>query len=301
MANERHEHDHRLTASANRRALATVLAITSGFVVVELVGGLLARSLALLADAAHMLTDVASLSLALFAMWAASKPATPERSYGYHRTEILAALVNGLTLAVIAVFIFREAFLRLHEPPSVKGGIVIAVGSVGLLVNLVGAEILHSRRKESLNVEGAFLHVLADAMGSVGAILAGTIIWLTGWFYVDPLISFFIGSLIVWGTWRLLSRTVNVLLEASPAHIDVGALRKALQGVDGVLEIHDLHVWTVTSGKESLSSHILIDPDVDANVVLNRLTQLVRKQFGIEHSTIQLETQSLEDLEPDFF
>jgi len=288
-------------AAANRRSLAIVLALTAGFMVVEAVGGFLAHSLALLADAGHMLTDVASLSLALFAMWAASKPATPKRSYGYHRTEILAALVNGVSLAVISVFIFREAFLRLQAPPSVRSGIVIAVGSAGLAVNLVGAAILHGRRRGSLNVEAAFLHVLADALGSVGAIVAGVIIWRTGWFYADPLISFFIGGLIVWGTWRLLSNTVNVLLEACPAHINVGAVRDALLSVEGVLEIHDLHVWTVTSGKESLSSHLLIDPNADPHQVLDRLTRLLRDRFDIEHSTIQLETQSLEELEPDFF
>ena len=301
MGDRAHEHDHRSVAAADRRLLATVLALTTVFMVVELVGGLIAHSLVLLADATHMLTDVASLSLALFAMWAASKPATPERSYGYHRTEILAALVNGVLLAVLTVFIFREAVLRLYEPPAVRSGIVIGMGCAGLGVNLVGVSILRGRRRESLNIESAFLHVLSDALGSMGAIVAGLIIWRTGWYQADPLISFLMGGLIVRGTWRVLARTVNVLLEACPVHINVDAVRGALLAEEGVLEIHDLHVWTITSGKESLSSHLLIDPNADANQVLDRLTRMLRERFGIEHSTIQLETRSLEDLEPDFF
>lgn len=272
----------------HRSSLAVVLAITATFTVVELVAGILANSLALLADAGHMLTDVGAIALALFAAWAARRPATPDKTYGYLRYEILAALVNGTALVVLAGFIVWDAVGRLADPPAVEARILIAVATVGLVVNVIAARVLHGRHTESLNVRGAYLHVLGDLLGSVGAIAAGVVILATGWTAADPLISIGIALLILLGAWRLVRESVDVLLEATPPHISLGEVSRAIETVRGVDEVHDLHVWTVTSGVIAMSGHAVVcDPSGNQRVL--EAVQERMAELGIRHVTLQIE------------
>jgi len=290
-----------LSATAqHRRALKITFALTFAYFCVEVVGGVLTNSLALLADAGHMLTDVGGLGLALFAAWMSAKPATPTKTYGYYRVEILAALINAVVLFLIAFYILFEAYRRFQEPPEVASLPMLAVAVVGLGVNLVGIWLLRQGSQESLNVQGAFLEVVSDALGSVGVIVAGLIMLTTGWYYADPLFSVLIGLFILPRTWRLLTQAVNVLLEGAPAHINVAAVKAAMLQVDGVAAVHDLHVWTITSGIEALSAHVVLADDVDpqaASRVLEALATRLREEFGIEHTTIQVERVSLADKE----
>jgi cobalt-zinc-cadmium efflux system protein len=281
-----HSHDH---GNADRRALAIVFALTAGFMVVEIVGGLLTGSLALLADAGHMLSDAVSLGVALFAVWLAARPATPQRSFGYKRAEILAALFNGVTLVAISVWIFYEAFRRLSEPPEILGGPMLAVAFVGLLVNVAGAAILARSGGESLNVQGALRHVLADLAGSVGAIAASVVIITTGWVYADPLISVLIGLLVLGSSWRLLRDSVNVLLEQAPRGLDAEEVGTSMVGMPGVEEVHDLHVWTITSGFPALAAHVLVGRNQDCHARRRDLEKLLANDFGIEHTTLQVD------------
>ena len=279
-------HDH---GQVSRRALAIVLALTAGFMVVEIIGGLLTGSLALLADAGHMLSDAVSLGVALFAVWLAARPATPQRSFGYKRAEILAALFNGVTLVAISVWIFYEAYRRLSEPPEILGAPMLAVVVVGLLVNVAGAAILARSGGESLNVQGALRHVLADLAGSVGAIAASVVIITTGWVYADPLISVLIGLLVLGSSWRLLRDSVNVLLEQAPRGLDAEEVGTSMVGVPGVQEVHDLHVWTITSGFPALAAHVLVGRNQDCHARRRDLEKLLADEFGIEHTTIQVD------------
>jgi cobalt-zinc-cadmium efflux system protein len=281
-----HSHDH---GNADRRALAIVFVLTAGFMVVEVIGGLLTGSLALLADAGHMLSDAVSLGIALFAVWLAAKPATPQRSFGYKRAEILAALFNGVTLVAISVWIFYEAYRRLSEPPEILGGPMLAVAVVGLLVNVAGAAILARSGGESLNVQGALRHVLADVAGSVGAIAASVVIITTGWVYADPLISALIGLLVLGSSWKLLRDSVNVLLEQAPRGLDAEEVGTSMVGVPGVEEIHDLHVWTITSGFPALAAHVLVGRNQDCHARRRDLEKLLANEFGIEHTTLQVD------------
>jgi cobalt-zinc-cadmium efflux system protein len=290
-----------LSATAqNRRALQVTFALTFSYFVVEVVGGILTNSLALLADAAHMLTDVFGLGLALFATWISQKPATPEKTYGYYRFEILAALVNAAVLFLISFYILYEAYRRFKEPPEVASLPMILIAVVGLGVNLAGMWILREGAREGLNVQGAFLEVVSDALGSVGVIIAGTIMLATGWYYADPIFSVLIGVFILPRTWRLLKQAVNVLLEGTPAHINLAEVEEMMLEVDGVEKVHDLHVWTITSGIEALSTHIVLadncDPR-DSDRVLERLAALLKEKFGIDHSTIQIEKSSRHERE----
>ena len=284
----------------NRRALQITFALTFSYFIVEVVGGILTNSLALLADAAHMLTDVFGLGLALFATWIGQKPATPEKTYGYYRFEILAALTNAVVLFFISFYILYEAYFRFKSPPEVASLPMMMIAVVGLGVNLAGLGILRRGAKESLNVQGAFLEVVSDALGSVGVIIAGAIMLLTGWYYADPIFSVMIGLFILPRTWKLLMQAVNVLLEGTPAHINLAAVEEAVLTVDGVEAVHDLHVWTITSGIEALSTHIVLtdncDPK-DADRVLEQLTALLKERFGIDHSTIQIEKSSRHEKE----
>jgi cobalt-zinc-cadmium efflux system protein len=274
--------------AANRRRLAVTLGLVLVYMCAEAVGGLLTGSLALLADAGHMLSDAASLGLALFALWIAQKPRTPERTFGYYRTEILAALLNGATLVAVAVFIVVEAWHRFRSPPAVDGRTMMWIAVGGLVVNLVGMGVLHGGKDESLNLRGAWLHVLSDTLGSVQAIVAGALIWAYGWQWADPAASVLIAALVTWSSWSLLRDSVSVLMEATPRHLDAGEIEGALAGVAGVREVHDLHVWTITSGFESLSVHVRVE-DRDRDRVLAELRALLRERFGIDHSTIQIE------------
>jgi cobalt-zinc-cadmium efflux system protein len=257
--------------------------------VVEVIGGLLTGSLALLAEAGHMLSDSASLGLAFFAAWLAGKPPTPNRSFGYKRAEILAALVNGVTLVAISIWIFVEAYRRLQEPPEILGGWMLAVATLGLVVNLVGAFILSRSEGESLNVEGALRHVLADVAGSVGAMAAALVIILTGWRYADPLISVLIAILVLGSSWRLLRDSVNILLEQAPRELDANEVGNKMVGVEGVEEVHDLHIWTITSGFPALAAHVLVGNDEDCHERRRELEKVIYREFGIEHTTLQVD------------
>jgi len=288
------------TTAQNRRGLLITFALTFSYFIIEVVGGILTNSLALLADAAHMLTDVFGLGLALFATWISQKPATPEKTYGYYRFEILAALANAVVLFFISFYILYEAYRRFKEPPEVASLPMILIAVVGLGVNLAGIWILRSGAKESLNVQGAFLEVVSDALGSVGVIIAGMIMLATGWYYADPIFSVAIGLFILPRTWKLLTQAVNVLLEGTPAHINLATVEEMMLEIDGVEKLHDLHVWTITSGIEALSTHVVLaencDP-TDGDRVLEALAALLKEQFGIDHSTIQIEKSSRHEKE----
>jgi cobalt-zinc-cadmium efflux system protein len=284
----------------NRRALVFTFGLTFSYFVVELVGGILTNSLALLADAAHMLTDVAGLGLALFATWMSQKPATPTKTYGYYRVEILAALINAVVLFLISFYILYEAYGRFENPPEVASLPVIFIAVVGLVVNLASLWVLHKGSKESLNPQGAFLEVMSDALGSTGVIVAGLIMLATGWYYADPIFGVLIGVFILPRTWALLKQAVNVLLEGTPAHIDLVAVEEALLQVKEVEAVHDLHVWTITSGMEALSAHIVLREDRQprsAAGVLEAVSALLKEKFGIDHSTIQIEHTSRREQE----
>lgn len=280
-----HAHDRGL----GQRSLAWALGLTIAFTIAEFVGGWLANSLALIADAAHMLADAGSLALSLFALWFARRPATAGKTYGYVRLEILAALVNGALLLVIAGGIVWEAIRRLGTPEPVRAGVLIAVASAGLLANLLSALILHRAAGESLNVRGAYVHVLGDLLGAAGAIGAGLLIVFTGWLAADPIISLLVAALILVSAWGLLRESVDVLLEAVPAHIDMAEVRSAIEEVPGVEDVHDLHVWTVTSGFLAMSGHAVLREPTRSQEVLDQIHARMRDRFGITHATIQLE------------
>jgi cobalt-zinc-cadmium efflux system protein len=275
--------------------LMAVLLITAVFMIAEVVGGLLSNSLALLADAGHMFADVAALGLSVFAMRLARKPPTNKRTFGYVRLEILAALVNGAALLVISGVIFVEAWGRLREPAVIDGGVMLAVATLGLGVNVVGALLLHRHAHDNLNVRGAYLHVIGDLLGSVGAIAAGIVILTTGWAPIDPIVSVVIGLLILYSAWNLVREAAEVLLEAAPAHVDMGVILTDLGGVEGLDDIHDVHVWTLTSGFVALSAHGVIDDPVQHTRILDEVRGKMRGH-GIEHVTFQIEFRTLHQL-----
>jgi cobalt-zinc-cadmium efflux system protein len=290
-ADHSHEgHSHgRHGAGARKRALAFVFVLTTAFLAAEVVGGLLTGSLALLADAGHMASDAVSLGLALFAVWLAERPATPQRSFGYKRAEILAALANGVTLVAVSVWIFVEAFGRLQDPPQVLGGWMLAVAVVGLVINVTGAVVLSRSGGESLNVEGALRHVMADLLGSVGVIVAAGIVLLTGWRYADPLVSIAIGVLILASSWKLLRDSTNILLESTPRGVDAEKVGRSMASVKGIEEVHDLHIWTITSGFPALAAHVLVGRDENCHARRRDLEELLKRDFGIEHTTLQVD------------
>jgi cobalt-zinc-cadmium efflux system protein len=265
------------------------LALAGGYMFAELIGGWLANSLALLADAGHMFSDVAALALSYFAMWMADRPSPPQRTFGYHRAEILTAMVNGALLIAVSAYIVVEAIQRLRDPESVHGQMMMGVAVGGLLINLVCLGILHRDRHRSLNMHGAWLHVLSDALGSVGAIVAGGLVAWFGWDWADPVASAIIAILIVHASWRLLAEAVSVLMESVPKGIDIDEVTAAIAMTAGVRGIHDLHIWTITSGMESLSAHVVVDDDVVHADVLRSLGAMLLDQFGIDHTTIQIE------------
>jgi cobalt-zinc-cadmium efflux system protein len=287
-----HGHDHGRVDS--RRALGAALALTASYTVVEVVGGVLAGSLALLADAVHMLSDNVALAVALIAAWLATKPATPERSFGFKRAEVLAALANGVMLVALAIWIFVEASMRLRDPGDVLGGWMLAIALVGLAVN-VGAGFILSRARrhsDSLNVEAAFRHVFADLLGSFGVAIAAVVILTTGWVEADPLVSILIGVLVLASAWSILRDSTEILLESTPRGIDAEALGRRLASAPGVVEVHDLHVWTITSGFPALSAHVLVRPGEDCHGRRRELERLLHDEFGIEHTTLQVDHAS---------
>jgi cobalt-zinc-cadmium efflux system protein len=281
-------HDH---ASGSRRALAGALGLTSAVLVVEIAGALWTGSLALAADAGHMFADVGGLGLALFASWIAARPPTPAKTYGYQRAEILAALLNSLVLMALAAVILYEAYRRLAEPRAVPGGPLLAIGALGLLANAVSAWLLRREAHDNQNVRAAYLEVLGDAFGSVGVLVAAVVIMATGWTPIDSLVSVAIGVFIVTRTARLLFQAVNVLLEGTPPHLDVAEIEAAMCAVVGVRRVHDLHVWTLTSGREAMSAHVVVNDTGDSDRLLEELHHVLHARFGVDHTTIQLERE----------
>lgn len=283
------------TTETHRLTLA--LAITSIYFFAELLGGLFTNSLALLSDAGHMFSDMAALGLSLFAFRMARRPATAKKTYGYHRLEILAALINGLTLWLIVGVIFNEAYRRFLDPPQVHSLGMLLVASIGLMVNVVSGITLYGSDHSILNMRGAFLHVIGDTLGSLGAVAAGLVMLATGWYLADPIVSVVIGLLILYTSWELIKESVDILMQSVPKGIDVEEVQKALEQIDCVIKIHDLHVWSVTSGVFTLSAHAVIIPDGNPHAILDRIEDELKRQFGIEHTTIQLELENREERE----
>jgi len=269
------------------------LGLTAAYMIVELVGGIMANSLALLADAGHMLSDAAALALSLVAVILAQRPATSQRTYGFHRAEILAALANGATLLALSVLIAREAWERLSDPPEVRGALLLTVAFGGLAINLANLWVLGGGRESNLNVRGAWLHVAADTLGSIGAISAGAAIYFFGWQWADPVASFVIAALVLYSAWGLVRETLEVLMEGVPKGISIDAVMAALRELPGVLDAHDLHVWSLTSGKNIATSHLVIAKDADHQGVIDAANRTLAEHFNIQHATIQVEHDEL--------
>jgi cobalt-zinc-cadmium efflux system protein len=284
-----HSHAHHADTTDARRRLAFVLALTVTFTVVEVVGGLLAESLALLADAGHMLSDSLSLTVALVAAWAAQRPATSQRTFGFKRAEILAALFNGVTLVAISIWIFIEAGRRFDDPPEVEGGLMLGVAVAGLLVNAAGAAILARGAHDNLNVSAAMRHVVADLLGSVGVIVAAVVVLATGWNYADPVVGVVIGVLVLGSSWTILRDSTRILLEATPKGIDAGDVGRRMRSLPGIVEVHELHVWTITSGFPALAAHVMVAPDDDCHARRREIERMLNSDFGITHTTLQVD------------
>jgi cobalt-zinc-cadmium efflux system protein len=289
-----HGHSHGLTTTGQHRGpLAAVMIISASIAVAEVIGAVITGSLVLLADAAHMAADAAGVGLSLLAVYFAARPATPRRTFGYARAEILAAMANALLLFGMATFIITEAIRRLMSPPAVSSGLLVVFGVIALTANAVSLVLLRRGQAESLNVRGAFLEVASDTLGAAAVIVTGVVVASTGFTRADPIASLAVGALILPRTWRLLAEAINVLLEASPKGVDLSEVRRHMTDLGGVREVHDLHAWTITSGLPVLSAHIVVDPDVLADgrsaIMLDRLQDCLRGHFDVEHSTFQLE------------
>jgi cobalt-zinc-cadmium efflux system protein len=291
-----HAHDHRRGQAepAQQKRLRIALILTALFFVAEVVGGFVSNSLALFADAGHMLTDVGALALSLFVFWFSRQPAAPDKTYGYLRWEILAAFLNGAALLVVSAAIVWEAFLRLRTPEPVSGGVMLVVAMGGLAVNAVSALVLHPVHRHSLNARGAYLHVIGDLLGSVGTVAAALIVGLTGWLAADPIASILVTLLVVRSAWGLVRESVDVLLEGTPAHISLGSVRQHLEAIPGIESVHDLHVWTVTSGVVAMSVHAIVPQPSDNQAVLEAATTRM-SEMGIGHVTMQLEPNEMCD------
>jgi len=290
----RHGHGHHAhDGHGEKKALLAAFALTAGFMLVEIAGGLWTRSISLVSDGAHMLTDSAALGLGFFAVVMAQKRGSATKTFGYQRVEVLAALANGLALWLISGFIIREAFERFFQPREVMQGPMLVIAVIGLIINIICAKILHGGHKHNINMRGAFLHVLGDLLGSVGVIAAGLVIAFTGWTYADPLASLFIVGLILFNSFNLVRDAVHILMEGAPAHIKREEVISALAGINGVCDVHELHIWTLTTGVESLSAHILIKKGADNDAILQQAHKTMAEKFGIRHSTIQVESARL--------
>jgi len=292
MANQHSEASH--LTSAGSRPLKIVLAIVLVVMIAEVIGGILSNSLALLGDAGHMLVDALAIGLALFAITIAMRPATPTRTYGYHRAEIMAALANGITLVVLALWIFYEAYQRFLEPPLVQTSLMLLVATIGLIANLAGMLLLRRASHQSLNIKAAFWHIIGDTISSAGVIIAGVIISITGWGIVDPIIAIFIGGIILWGAVRLVRESADILLEAVPRDMRVDKVLAKIKNVPGVEDAHDIHIWTITSGRHALSAHLVIeDQTVSRSAeIVETVNQDLAQHFNITHTTLQLECES---------
>ncbi len=288
-----HGHSHGYAGTGGKRGLLIALTITLVMMVAEIIGGILSNSLALLSDAGHMFTDTLALALSFFAMKFAELPATDRKTFGFYRLEILAALINGTVLILISLYIMYEAYLRMAHPPEVQGKLMLVVAIIGLMVNIVGALVLVKHHETSLNIRGAFLHIIGDAVSSVGVIIGGIVIAYTGWYLIDPILSMLIALGIIAGAVGLVSESVSVLLESAPSHLNMETLAAEIGKVKGVQEAYHIHAWTITSGVYALSAHVVIDDQMvsDSRVVLDSIRTLLADRFKIQHSTIQLECQ----------
>ncbi|HEX3325158.1 MAG TPA: cation diffusion facilitator family transporter [Solirubrobacterales bacterium] len=288
-----HSHSHALDLRRgdSRRRMRAALAINAGMLLAEAVGGVLTGSLAVLADAGHLLSDVGSIGLALFAAALAARPAAGRMTFGYQRSEILAALVNGLLLVAVAIAVAYAAIGRLGDPPQIDGLGVLGLGLLGLLGNIAATLVLARGEREDVNLEGVLRHSAADALGSLGVVLAGAFVLAGGSSVVDPLVGLAIALLIGLSSWRLIKEPVDVLMEAAPSGLDVDAAGAAICGEQGVRSVHDLHIWTVTSGFGALAAHVVVSPDCDRDLVRRRIELLLHERFGIDHTTLQMEEQ----------
>jgi len=290
-----HVHDH--GSAGGRKGLLIALAITLFMMIAEIIGGLLSNSLALLSDAGHMFTDTLALALSFFAMKFAGMPATEKKTFGFYRLEILAALLNGVTLVIISLYIMYEAYQRILNPQPVAGTLMLIVAVIGLVVNIIGALFLMRHRETNLNIRGAFLHIIGDAVSSVGVIIGGIVILYTGWYLIDPILSILIALGIIAGAIGLVSESVSILLESAPSHINVAAVSEEIAGISGVREAYHVHVWTITSGVYALSAHVIIDdrPVSGSRELLDAIRQRLTDRFKIMHSTIQLECERCDE------
>ena len=284
----------------NERTLWIVLGLTVGFMLAEVAGAFITGSLALLSDAAHMFTDSAALAIALAAARISRRPANSRLSFGYHRFEILAAAFNALLLFGVAVYIMTEAWRRVNEPADIAVQGMMAIASIGLLINLIGMRLLHSGKESNLNMRGAYLEVWSDMLSSLGVIIGGFVMLATGWMWIDTMIALGIGLWIMPRTWKLLKASLHILLEGVPENIDIVKIREDLENIPGVLSIHDLHVWAISSGKPSLTVHVVVEPDAASDQVLSLIREHLAQQFGITHTTVQCESQACEQVDADF-
>lgn len=289
-AHHGHSHSHERRDAGSLTRLKIALGLTSVYMFAEAIGGWLVNSLALLADAGHMLTDVAALSLTLAAIWFGSRPATAKKTYGYYRLEILAAFVNGVALVLLSLYVIYEAYERWSEPPEIRGAALTVIAVGGLAVNLICAYLLHGDHEHDLNMRGAWLHVMGDALGSVAAIAAGVLIVAFGWFWADAVSSVLISLIIIFGAWNLIRESVNVLLEGTPSHINLKAVEDEIRQTENVADVHDLHVWTIASGMDALSVHVIYEKSVSPADLLKIIRARLHDKFGIDHLTIQMET-----------
>jgi cobalt-zinc-cadmium efflux system protein len=291
-----HHIDPVQSASMHQRNLLIALFITGGIMVAELIGGLLSNSLALLSDAGHMFMDVLALLLSFFALRFATRPATEKQTFGFYRLEILAALINGTVLLVLSLFIFYEAYQRFIEPQEIRGLLMLGVAAIGLGANIVSALVLRAGSHESLNVKGAFLHVIGDLLSSLGVILAGAIILLTGWRRVDSILSFVIGIIILIGAYKLVMESVHILLESTPKNIVLNEVIEGVKTIEGVRDLHHVHLWTITSGIYALSAHVLIEDQMisRSSQILEDMNRFLREKFNIDHTTVQFECETCE-------
>jgi cobalt-zinc-cadmium efflux system protein len=295
-----HEHGiHHASAGGGKKDLLIALSITLLMMIVEVVGGLLSNSLALLSDAGHMLTDNLALLLSFFAMTFATMPATERKTFGFYRLEILAAFINGVILVLISLYIIYQAYLRIINPQQVEGTLMMVVAFIGLIANIIGALVLMKHRHNSLNIRGAYLHIVGDALSSVGVVIGGVIIIYTGWYLIDPILSIMISLVIMYGAWSLVKESVNILLESVPSHINIDEVAAEIANIDGVREAYHIHLWTITSGVYAMSAHVLINDQLvsGSKDVREEIQALLSQKFNVYHSTIQLECEKC-DMNP---
>lgn len=294
---DHHHHDH--VREGNKKGVAIALIITTSILLLEFFGGLLTNSLALLSDAGHMLSDASSLALSLVAFWFATKPPSPNKTYGFYRFEILVALFNGLTLFIIAAFIFVEAVDRFFQPQEVLSGTMVVIAVIGLIANGLSALVLMKKGdvEGNLNLRSAYLHVLGDALGSIGAIVGGLFMYFFQWYVLDPIISVVVALLILRGAWGVIKHSIHILMEGTPITINHKEVQKSLEEIPGVINVHDLHIWTITSGLDSLSCHLLIEEDKDSQKILQEAITKIESKFKILHTTIQVEKSNLQHAE----